>query len=153
MINKVILLGNLGADPEVRHLESGSVVATFPVATNENYQDKSGQWQTVTEWHNVVTWRGNATRAERSLKKGSLVYLEGKITTRKWQDKEGNNRYTTEVVANLLRPLDSRTGKEEGEKYMHGADDENKSFPPSDSNVASESSERGSDMPDDDLPF
>lgn len=108
MVNKVILIGNLGRDPEVRHLESGSAVAKFSVATNENYQDKSGQWQTITEWHNVVAWRGLAERAEKQLKKGMMVFVEGKLTTRKWQDRDGNDRYTTEVVANTFRLLEKR---------------------------------------------
>jgi len=108
MINKVILIGNLGRDPEVRHLESGVSVARFSVATNESYQDKNKEWQTVTEWHDVVVWRGLAERAERQLHKGSLIYVEGKLTHRKWQDKEGNDRYTTEVVANTFRSLERR---------------------------------------------
>ncbi len=108
MINKVILIGNLGKDPEVRHLESGVSVAKFSVATNESYQDKNKEWQTVTEWHNVVVWRGLAERAERQLHKGSLVYIEGKLTHRKWQDKEGNDRYSTEIVANTFRILEKR---------------------------------------------
>ena len=108
MINKVILIGNLGRDPEVRHLESGSVVAKFPVATNESYKDKAGEWQTLTEWHNIIAWRALAERAERSLRKGSLVYIEGKLTHRKYQDQDGNDRYTTEVVANTFRMLEKR---------------------------------------------
>lgn len=114
MINKVILIGNLGKDPEVRHLESGSVVAKFSVATNENYRDKSGEWQTITEWHNIVAWRGLAERAEKSLKKGMQVYVEGKLSTRKWQDQNGNDRYTTDVVANLLRILEKRENSDGG---------------------------------------
>jgi len=108
MVNKVLLIGNLGRDPEVRRLESGSSVAKFSVATNENYRDKSGEWQTLTEWHNVVAWRGLAERVERDLKKGSMVYVEGKLTTRKWTDKDGNDRYTTEVLALSCRSLDRR---------------------------------------------
>ncbi len=108
MLNRVTLIGNLGKDPEVRHLESGSAVGKFSVATNESYKDKVGEWQTNTEWHNIVCWRNLAERAERSLKKGSLVYVEGKLTTRKWQDKEGNDKYTTEVVANTFRLLEKR---------------------------------------------
>jgi single-strand DNA-binding protein len=108
MINKVILIGNLGRDPEVRHLESGVSVAKFTVATNESYQDKNKEWQTVTEWHNIVVWRGLAERAERQLQKGTLVFIEGKLTHRKWQDKEGNDRYSTEVVANTFRVLTKR---------------------------------------------
>lgn len=108
MLNRVTLIGNLGKDPEVRHLESGSAVGKFSVATNESYQDKAGEWQTITEWHNIVCWRNLAERAERSLKKGSLVYVEGKLTTRKWQDQEGNDKYTTEVVAKTFRLLEKR---------------------------------------------
>lgn len=109
MINKVILIGNLGKDPEVRRLESGAVVAKFSIATNENYLDKkSNEWQTITEWHNVIAWRNLAESAERNLKKGKLAYVEGKLTTRKWTDKDGNDRYTTEVVANVLRLLEKR---------------------------------------------
>jgi single-strand DNA-binding protein len=108
MINKVTLIGNLGKDPEVRHLEGGAVVARLAVATNESYKDKSGEWQTQTEWHNVNMWGPMAERAERSLKKGSLIYIEGKLQTRKWQDKDGNDRYTTEVRANQLRLLDRK---------------------------------------------
>jgi len=108
MYNKVSLIGHLGKDPEVRRLESGAVVAKFSLATSENYKDKAGEWQTVTEWHEIVLWRSLAERAERDLKKGSLAFVEGKLTTRKWQDKEGNNRYSTEVVAQILRPLDKR---------------------------------------------
>ena len=108
MVNRVILIGNLGRDPEVRHLEGGSIVAKFPIATNESYKDKEGEWQTITEWHDIVVWRYLAERAERDLKKGSLIYIEGKLTKRKWQDKEGNDRYTTEVVANTFRLLEKR---------------------------------------------
>ena len=96
MVNKVTLIGRLGADPEVRRLENGAAVAKLNIATNENYRDKNGEWQKLTEWHNVVVWRWLAERAEQYLKKGSLVFIEGKLTTRKWQDKDGNNRYTTE---------------------------------------------------------
>ena len=108
MLNKVILVGNLGKDPEVRHLESGSAVGKFSLATNESYKDKAGEWQTNTEWHNIVCWRNLAERAEKSLKKGSLIYLEGKLTSRKWQDQEGNDKYITEVVAGMFRLLEKR---------------------------------------------
>jgi len=112
MVNKVLLIGNLGKDPEVRKLDNGSSVGRFSVATNESYKDKSGEWQNLTEWHNVVVWRALAERAERSLKKGNMVYVEGKLTTRKWQDKEGNDRYSTEVVANTFRLLEKRDSSE-----------------------------------------
>lgn len=103
MINKVTLIGRLGSDPEIRTLESGTAVGRFSVATSENYRDKAGEWQEQTEWHDVVVWRQAAERAQRTLAKGSMVYVEGKLTHRKWQDKEGNNRKTTEVVANYFR--------------------------------------------------
>ncbi|MBK8502302.1 MAG: single-stranded DNA-binding protein [Saprospiraceae bacterium] len=110
MVNKVTLIGNLGRDPKIRHLENGSMVGKFPVATNESYRDKNGEWQTLTEWHDVVVWRSLAERAEKALKKGSLVYVEGKLTHRKYQDKDGNERYITEVVANTIKPLERREG-------------------------------------------
>lgn len=117
MINKVTLVGRLGAEPEVRTLESGAMVAKFGMATSESYRDKAGEWQEQTEWHDVVVWRGLAERAQEYLKKGSLIYLEGKLTHRKWQDKDGNNRKTTEVVGSYYRvmPTASRSG---GSNYM-----------------------------------
>ncbi|MCS7036807.1 MAG: single-stranded DNA-binding protein [Saprospiraceae bacterium] len=108
MINKVTLIGNLGGDPEVRRLEGGVAVARFSLATNENYQDKDGNWQTQTEWHNVVAWRGLAERVERLLKKGMLVYVEGKISYRKYTPQDGQERYVTDIVANSIRILEKR---------------------------------------------
>lgn len=108
MVNRVILIGNLGKDPEVRRLENGAVVAKLALATNESYKDKEGNWQTQTEWHDVVVWRQLAERAESSLKKGMSVYVEGKLTHRTWQDQDGNSRRTTEVVANYFRSLGKR---------------------------------------------
>ena len=105
-INKVILIGNLGKDPEIRHLESGVSVANFPIATSEVYKDrKTGERVSQTEWHNIVLWRGLAEISEKYLKKGDKVYIEGKLKTRSWQDQEGNNRYTTEVVGDNLTML------------------------------------------------
>ncbi|MEZ4988235.1 MAG: single-stranded DNA-binding protein [Saprospiraceae bacterium] len=126
MINKVILIGNLGKDPEVRRLENGAVVAKFSLATNENYRDKAGEWQTLTEWHDIIVWRQLAERAEAQLKKGAQVYVEGKLTHRTWQDQDGNNRKTTEVVANSFRLLGSREGGTGGGGggYFPSADDE-----------------------------
>ncbi len=108
MINRVTLVGNLGRDPELRKLESGVSVATFSIATNENYKDKEGNWQTKTEWHNVVCWRNLADSVEARFKKGSLTFVEGKLTHRKYQDKDGNDKYITEVVANTVRLLERR---------------------------------------------
>ena len=104
-VNKVILVGNLGKDPEVRYLEGGTAVANFPIATSESYKDKSGNRVDQTEWHNIVVWRGLAEVAEKYLKKGMQVFIEGKIRTRTWQDKDNNKRYTTEIIADNLTIL------------------------------------------------
>lgn len=117
MINRVTLVGNLGRDPEIRHLESGAVVGKFSIATNESYKDKTGEWKTLTEWHEIVVWRGLAERAERDLKKGGLCYIEGKITHRKYTDKEGNERNFTEVVASMLRSLEKRESTGDSKTY------------------------------------
>ena len=107
-VNKVILVGNLGKDPEVRHLEGGAVVAKFPLATSESYKDKSGQRIEQTEWHNVVVWRGLAEVAEKYLKKGMTIYVEGKLRTRSWDDKDSNKHYTTEIVGDTFTILSKR---------------------------------------------
>lgn len=139
-INKVILLGNLGKDPEVRYLEGGTAVANFTLATSENYKDKtSGERKTITEWHNVVLWRGLAEITEKYLKKGNQVYIEGKLRTRQWQDKDGNTRYTTEIVAENMQ--------------MIGRKDDNASSSASDSSAIPPSPEIGQNNLDDDLPF
>lgn len=107
-INKVILIGNLGKDPEIRHLEGGVAVARFPIATSETYKDKTGNKVDRTEWHNIVLWRGLAEVAEKYLKKGQSVYIEGKIRTNNYQDKEGIQRYSTEIVADNMTMLGGR---------------------------------------------
>ena len=107
-VNKVILLGHLGKDPEVRHLENGTSVANFTIATSESYKDKAGNRIDQTEWHNIVVWRGLADVAEKFLKKGSQIYLEGKIRTRSWEDQTGNKKYTTEIVADTFNMLSKR---------------------------------------------
>ncbi len=112
-INKVILVGNVGKDPEVRHLDSGVAVTTFPLATSETYRNKEGQKVTNTEWHNIVLWRGLAEIAEKYVKKGNPLYIEGKIRTRSWDDKDGNKRYTTEIVADNMQMLGSKQSQEE----------------------------------------
>lgn len=104
-VNKVILVGHLGKDPEVRHLENGVNVASFSLATTETITTKSGERQDLTEWHNIVVWRGLADVAEKYLRKGKQIYLEGKIRTRSWDDKEGVKRYTTEIVADTFTML------------------------------------------------
>lgn len=110
-VNKVILIGNLGADPEVRHLQNGASVANFRIATSETYKDRTtGEKREQTEWHSIVAWRGLAEITEKYLRKGSKVYVEGKLRTRQWQDKDGNTRYTTEVHADDMTLLDRPTG-------------------------------------------
>jgi len=104
-VNKVILIGNLGRDPEIRHLESGRAVANFSMATSETYKNREGDKVTHTDWHNVVLWTPLAEIAERFLKKGTQVYIEGKLTTRSYDDKEGNKRYVTEVVGREMTLL------------------------------------------------
>ena len=107
-VNKVILVGNLGKDPEVRHLDNGGAVANFSMATSETYKNRQGERVTTTEWHNIVLWTPLAEIAEKFLKKGNQVYIEGKLTTRSWDDQEGNKRYTTEVVGREMTLLGSR---------------------------------------------
>lgn len=161
MVNRVILIGNLGRDPEVRRLENGAVVAKFSVATNENYKDKSGEWQTQTEWHDIVVWRSLAERAEQQLKKGAQVYVEGKLTHRSWQDQEGNNRRTTEVVANYFRMIGRREGGgDQGGGYFPSANDEQQAtstYTAPNSTPASPTpstvNQEGAAPADDDLPF
>lgn len=110
-VNKVILIGNLGKDPEVRHLENGAVVANFSIATSEVYTDKStGEKKEITDWHDIVVWRGLAEVAEKYLKKGYKVYVEGKLKKRSWQDKENITRYTTEIIADELNILSRPEG-------------------------------------------
>ncbi len=110
-VNKVILIGNLGQDPEVRYMPNGGAVANVTIATTESWKDKNtGEPQERTEWHRVVFYRRLAEIAGEYLKKGSKVYVEGRLQTRKWQDRDGNDRYTTEIIANEMQMLDSRGG-------------------------------------------
>jgi len=113
-VNKVILVGNLGKDPEVRHLEGGNSVANFTLATNEYYKDKQGARVERTEWHNISAWRGLAELAEKYLKKGSQVYVEGKLRTRQYQDKDQQTRYITEIIAEEISLLGGRPGGSNG---------------------------------------
>lgn len=111
-VNKVILIGNLGKDPETRYMPNGEAVTNITVATTESWKDKaSGEKQEKTEWHRVTFYRRLAEIAGEYLKKGSQVYIEGRLETRKWQDKEGKDRYTTEIIANEMKMLGSRSGQ------------------------------------------
>ncbi|MFQ3248443.1 MAG: single-strand DNA-binding protein [Glaciecola sp.] len=107
-VNKVILVGNLGNDPEVRYMPNGNAVANLSIATSESWKDQQGQLQEKTEWHKVTMYRRLAEVAGEYLKKGSQIYLEGKLQTRKWQDQQGNDRYTTEVIADQMQMLGGR---------------------------------------------
>jgi single-strand DNA-binding protein len=109
-VNKVILIGNLGADPEVRFTQDGTCVANLRLATTERFKDRSGERQERTEWHRVVLWGRLGEIAQQYLNKGRQVYIEGKIETRKWTDNEGNDRYTTEIRANEMKMLGGRGG-------------------------------------------
>jgi single-strand DNA-binding protein len=111
-VNKVILVGNLGRDPEIRHLEGGTALARFSLATSESYKDKSGQRIEQTEWHNIVVWRGLAELAEKYLKKGMTIYIEGKLRSRSWDDKEGHKRQTTEIVGDTFTILNKKDGSD-----------------------------------------
>jgi len=108
-VNRVMLIGNLGKDPDVQFLEGNIGVAKFPLATTETFKDRGGKLISQTEWHTVVLWRGLAELAQKYLHKGSLVYIEGRLRTRSWEDKEGNKKFATEVVGDNLIMLDKRT--------------------------------------------
>lgn len=122
-LNKVMLIGNLGKDPEVRYTTSGQAVASFSLATTEKYKNKSGEWEEKTEWHNIVLWGKLAEIAKDYLSKGKTAYIEGRLQTRKWQDKDGRDRYTTEIVGDRMQMLSpkggggARPGNEPGGAY------------------------------------
>ena len=120
-VNKVILIGNLGKDPEVKYTPSGMAVARFTLATNERYKDKEGNWQDKTEWHNLVAFQRTAEIVGEYLKKGRSVYIEGKLQTRSWDDKEsGQKKYRTEILVNDVVLLGGREGGESGGGYSRG---------------------------------
>ena len=133
MINKVILIGNLGADPEIRYTQNGTQVATFNLATTERWRGQDGQTQEQTEWHRIVAWAKLAEICGEYLHKGSRVYIEGKLQTRKWQDQGGADRYTTEIIARAMKMLTPRgSGGEEygGESYGQGGGSSYRGTPP-----------------------
>lgn len=167
-INKVILIGNLGADPETRAMPSGMTVANIRVATSENWKDKqSGENKERTEWHNVAMFGRLGEIAGEYLKKGSKVYIEGSLRTRKWQDKSGNDRYTTEIIANEMQMLDSRGGgmgggggdsgggggAGRGRQQSNAPDDYDQGGPPSGGGGGGGGSDKGGGEFDDDIPF
>ena len=149
MINKVIILGNLGQDPKTNIISENAQVSSFSVATSESYKDKqTNERKTVTEWHNVVVWNALSKIVDQYLKKGSQVYIEGKLVTRKYQDKNGNERWTTEIVARTMKMLGS---KNEGRPFPNATDAPvaaNTAAP-----VAATNEETPPPPPRDDLPF
>lgn len=142
-INKAILVGHVGNDPEVRHLEGGTPVANFRLATSETYNNRNGERVTQTEWHSIVVWRGLAEVVEKYVKKGSQLYIEGRIRTRAWEDREGNKRYTTEIVCDNLQMLGKRNDSPGEQNYESNA--QPTQSPSSEAPTTPE--------PDDDLPF
>ena len=145
-VNKVILVGRLGKDPEVRHLENGATVANFSMATSETYKDRqTGEKREQTEWHNVVLWRGLAEVAEKYVKKGDMIYIEGKLRTRSWE-KDGVTRYTTEVVGDNMTML----GGSGGGSSQQGGDYSQQSQPMQQESAPSQDSAGDAT---DDLPF
>lgn len=113
-VNKAILVGNLGKDPELRYTPSGTAVATFPIATTERFKDREGNRQERTEWHNIVAWRQLAEICGKYLHKGKQIYIEGKIQTRSYDDRDGNKRYITEIVADQMQMLGTRDDNQGG---------------------------------------
>ena len=156
-INKVILVGNLGNDPEVRYANNGNAIANISVATSDSWKDKNtGEQQEKTEWHRVVMFNRLGEIAGEYLKKGSKVYIEGKLQTRKWQDQSGQDRYTTEIVANEMQMLDSRGGEMGGGGYQASASQQSA---PQQGQSAPQQSSQPAPAPqpsndfDDDIPF
>jgi single-strand DNA-binding protein len=117
MLNKVMLIGNLGRDPEMRYTQSGTAVATLNIATSERRKDKEGQMQELTEWHRVIVWEKLAEICGTYLHKGSKIYIEGRLQTRKWQDQNGNDKFTTEIIAREMKMLDSKGSTDSGSGY------------------------------------
>jgi len=150
-VNKVILIGNMGKDPEVRYMPSGSAVTNVTIATSESWKDKqSGEKQERTEWHNVVFFNRLAEIAGEYLKKGAKVYVEGSLRTRKWQDKNGQDRYTTEIVASEMQMLDSRGGAGGNFNQDHASSSPAASNKPA---ATQQPVASGVDDFDDDIPF
>ena len=151
-VNKVILVGNLGRDPEVRNMPNGDAVCNFSIATTDSWKDKSsGQKQERTEWHNIVMYRRLAEIAGEYLKKGSSVYIEGRLQTRKWQDKDGHDRYTTEIIADQMQMLGSRG--DGGGQSGGGYEQSRRQQAPAQRQAAPVPSGGNGNVPDDDIPF
>ena len=170
-LNKVMLIGNVGRDPEVRYLDGNSgnaKVATFTLATTERYRDRNGETRENTEWHNNVAWRGNADVAERFIRKGTQLFIEGRIRTRSWDDQTGNKRYTTEIIVDNLQLLGKKSDNPGGQQGGYQAPAQQTQYgqqtysqpaqpaynpQPAVQQPAVPQQNVVNDMPDDDLPF
>lgn len=145
-VNKVILVGNVGKDPEVRYIDSGAAVANFSLATSETYKNKNGERVTNTEWHNIVLWRGLAEIAEKYVKKGTQLYIEGKIRTRSYDDQNGNKRYITEIIGDNMKMLSkAQSDNSQSANQSQDQDQSQSPSPTADSNFGPDET--------DDLPF
>jgi single-strand DNA-binding protein len=140
-LNKVMLIGNLGKDPEVRYTQAGTAVASFSLATSERFKGKTGEWEEKTEWHNITLWGRLAEISGEYLSKGKTVYIEGRLQTRKWQDRDGKDRYTTEIVGDRMQML---SGKGDGGARQGGGRE---------AEQATQVNEEPAFNPDDDIPF
>jgi len=152
-VNKVILVGNVGKDPETRHLEGGNTVSKFSLATSEVYKNKDGEKITNTEWHNIVLWRGLAEIAEKYVKKGSQLYIEGRIRTRNYTDQDNNTRYITEIIGDVMQMLGKRSEAASQDSHEKPPATSSESPPPSGNppDMHEDLSKSQSDV--DDLPF
>lgn len=137
-VNKVILIGNLGRDPDIQYIDGNIAVSKFSLATTETYKDRSGKQVSQTEWHTIVLWRGLAELSQKYLHKGSLVYIEGRLRTRTWEDKDHNKKHATEIVADSLVMLDKRSDNlDPGEEPDHDFGDSTSQHPGGQDNSAS----------------
>jgi single-strand DNA-binding protein len=150
-VNKVILIGNLGRDPETRYMPEGGAITNISIATTDKWKDKNGEMQEKTEWHRVAFFGKLAEIAGEYLKKGSQVYVEGRLQTRKWQDKDGQDKYTTEIVANVMQMLGSRQGMGAGDRDAGGERAQGGAKPPA-SKPAGKGGGKFDDF-EDDIPF
>lgn len=157
-LNKVMLIGNVGKDPEVRYLDGSNgqaKVASFTLATTERYRDRSGETRENTEWHNIVAWRSTADVVEKFVRKGTQIYVEGRIRTRSWDDQSGNKRYTTEIMADNLQLLGRKSDNPAAQGgYQAPAQQSHASYAPSaPAQQPAPVQNVSNDLPDDDLPF
>jgi single-strand DNA-binding protein len=152
-VNKVILVGNLGRDPETRYTTGGEAVTNISIATTDTWKDKSGEKQERTEWHRVAFFGKLAEIAGEYLKKGSQVYVEGRLQTRKWQDKEGQDKYTTEIIADRMQMLGSRTGSGGGDAPERATSTAGASPSAAGTNRSGGAPKKNVDDLDDDIPF